>query len=716
MGVTPSVSFKPTTSRYDWISPKPKYQRADTVFLLAICGVFLLLNLRWIWLFRRGQPYELDEAGYLGISFVYFRALVDHGIVGWAKAVEFGGISAPLTTALSSLSYWFLGARPLAGLSVPIAAGLVTISASYYLGKAASNRLLGLLTSLLVATSPVIIYYSRSFHFAVPVTAVTTLALLALVRSDQFRSARWSLVFGLCLGLMPWARTMAIAFVPGLVIPAIIQVLLGSGSSRKQLILLAASLGVAILVAAIWLVPNGPLVFNYLVKYGYGSRSADFGPPQSTLFDRHTLLYFVQTLGAYLYLPDLTVIILGFALLPFRVAASLINTGWSSTLRVLFASKIFPAVLLVIEGAVALASSSNKGSAFIAPLVPAMLLTSTWSLIAFSQKYNARWAVAIYVFAVAAVSCLPFIDLRLGIARPWAVNVPVLGRIAVADGRGVIQRAAAEAGYSTPDPRMPIDSAAGNAWLEVNARTAQRLAVFGEKNLPINISFRHYFYNASTINLVRLVSGKDQFRLIQIKPEGLHDSLSAYSTALTSGNGQLACLLLTATGTIGEISPVINSQHMEIAAQQTGFSQIDQWMLPDGQMAKLWERHYPGCDIQNVKLGDVFGTVNVLSADEVFVHPGQHTPTSLELAVDDSFSVVSLSIPESVLKSCPTANGVNVVLGDEVDELWHGLVLPGHAVAVPLRASPRRSEKLFFKVDNNGDPACDHLYVGFKKQ
>src|ERR1700761_6131956 len=109
------------TSRCDRISPK--YRHADALFVLAICSVFLLMNVRWIWLFRRGQPYETDEAGYLGVSFVYFRALVDHGIVGWAKAVEFATISAPLTTALSSLSYLFLGARPLAGFCVPIAAG-----------------------------------------------------------------------------------------------------------------------------------------------------------------------------------------------------------------------------------------------------------------------------------------------------------------------------------------------------------------------------------------------------------------------------------------------------------------------------------------------------------------------------------------------------------------------------------------------------------------
>jgi hypothetical protein len=112
----------------------------------------------------------------------------------------------------------------------------------------------------------------------------------------------------------------------------------------------------------------------------------------------------------------------------------------------------------------------------------------------------------------------------------------------------------------------------------------------------------------------------------------------------------------------------------------------------------------------------VFGTVAAVSADEVFVHPGQHTPTSLELRVDNSFSVVSLSIPGSVLKSCPTANGVNVVIDDEADELWHGLVLPGRTVAIPLHAAQPRSEKLYLKVDNNGDPACDHLYVKFKKQ
>ncbi len=708
MGIMPSI-FRThgITLRVD---KSQKYQHADFVFLLAVGVCFLLLNLRWIWLFRRGQPYDIDEAGYLGISFVDFRALVDHGIFGWAKAVEFGPSAAPLTTALSSLCYLFLGARPLAGFCVPTAAGLVTVIASYYLGKVLSGRLLGILTSLLVATSPIIINYSRSYHFALPATAVTTLALLALVRSNRLRSTPWALVFGLCLGLMPLARTMAIAFVPGLAVAAVIQVLSGSGNSPKQFVRLAVSFGLAILVAAIWLIPNGPVVFQYLVTLGYGPLSKYYGPPQSSVFEWNTLLYFVQTLGAYLYLPNLTVIAVGFGLLTVRATSSLINDGWRTAFRKLLASKLLPAVLLVVEGAIALASSPNKGSAFIAPLVPAMLLTSIWSLLAFGRGYSVRWAVGVAAIAVAAISCFPLIDLRLGLAQPRAINVPLLGAVPFLDGRGTIQKYEADGGYSTSDRRVPIDRATGSAWLEVDAKTAQRLAEFSARNLPINFSFRHYIYNVNTINLTRLLSGQPQLRLVQIEPELLQNSLSDYSAWLAP-----ACLLLTATGSIGEMSPAIDSKRMEIAARQTDFSQVDQWILPDNRTVTLWAHHSPGCDVANVELGDVFGTVNVLSADEFFVHPGLHTPTSLQLAVDDSFSEVNLSIPEQVLRSCPDANGVNVIINDAADELWRGAVLPGRPVEVSLHSATRQSDKLHLTVDNNGNPDCDHLYVKFEK-
>ena len=63
-------------------------RRGDLKILLVICFFFIFLNFRWIFLFRRGQPFDIDEAGYLSISLVYFRSLVDFGFAGWISTIN----------------------------------------------------------------------------------------------------------------------------------------------------------------------------------------------------------------------------------------------------------------------------------------------------------------------------------------------------------------------------------------------------------------------------------------------------------------------------------------------------------------------------------------------------------------------------------------------------------------------------------------------------
>jgi cbb3-type cytochrome oxidase subunit 3 len=69
------------------------------VALLVLTLFFFVVGARWIWIYRQGQPFDIDEAGYLGIALVDYHALVRAGIVGWLSAVEAPSDLAPLTTA-----------------------------------------------------------------------------------------------------------------------------------------------------------------------------------------------------------------------------------------------------------------------------------------------------------------------------------------------------------------------------------------------------------------------------------------------------------------------------------------------------------------------------------------------------------------------------------------------------------------------------------------
>jgi hypothetical protein len=60
---------------------------------------------------------------------------------------------------------------------------------------------------------------------------------------------------------------------------------------------------------------------------------------------------------------------------------------------------------------------------------------------------------------------------------------------------------------------------------------------------------------------------------------------------LTKGDAASACLLLSATGTIGEFPPLVDSERMKQAAATAGFFPLDQWPLPDGRIVTMWRRH-----------------------------------------------------------------------------------------------------------------------------
>jgi hypothetical protein len=403
-------------------------------------------------------------------------------------------------------------------------------------------------------------------------------------------------------------------------------------------------------------------------------------------------------------------ILSGLALLTVRVVIRWRSAGLRDGFDSILRSPALPAALLVLEGALALASSQNKGSAFVAPLVPAMLLLAVWGWVGWDMpRVRQRFASAL-VIAVAIVSLVPSLDLRLRAAQPWLTNLPIIGGIYVTDGRGTIQKYEAAGGYSTDDPRRPISAAGGSDWMKTIAASAERIGgASSDGTLPIAMAIRHYLFNTNTLHLARLLAGKRQLLIWGIETDVIEDTVPAYSAWLTSRTHP--CFLLTSSAGKGEIVPAVNVENMERAASDAGFKTIDEWPLPDARRVKLWRSDNPGCGVRNVEAGDKFGQVQSLSSNELFVHPGAKTPTRFDVTIDGAWRSLNLEIPERVLKSCPDANGATIRVQIGGDKAWEGTVRPGQRETVELPGEGARDVK--FVVGNNGQPNCDHLRVKF---
>ena len=354
----------------------PRLRQA--LLLTAAVAAFIALGATWLWRFRRGQPVDIDEAGYLTIAINDYRGLADDGPLGLWDAVMGPSIWAPLMTATTAPVFAVTGTGVLPGLLVPLLFGGVMVLAAYGLGHEIGGTRVGWTTFALTAGAPVVIAYSRSYNFAIASGAAGAVMLWAIARSRTFDRLGWSVAAGAAVGLLALSRTLTLAFLPALVLVGLAALAIGPDRGRRAVNLLLAA-AVSLVVAGPWYYRNGEGVFDYLTSFGYGRGSTSYGEGQSLLSlesYRLTAVYTVQNLGVPIFLFWL------FGALV--LSGSLVVLGWRSgaltALGRAARSPLLPCVLWAVWGMAALTTSGNKGSGFIAPLVPACAVLTAWAV------------------------------------------------------------------------------------------------------------------------------------------------------------------------------------------------------------------------------------------------------------------------------------------------------------------------------------------------
>ncbi|MFL6142727.1 MAG: ArnT family glycosyltransferase [Labedaea sp.] len=569
--------------------------RASSWALALVVAVWLVANAWWILAYRHRQLLDIDEAGYIGMALNDYYAAGRDGLLGWLKAFDAPGIQAPLTSAVTSVAFLVTGPRVLAAFVIPVLAGLATILLTYGLARRIGGPRLAWPALLLVATAPGLLVESRAFHFALPAAAVTTGALYCLVRSDRFTRTGFALAFGVCLGLMPLTRTMTISFLPGLLLAAILQASIGP-DRRQRLARCAAAVAAAVAVAALWLAPNGVLVFRYLGGFGYGTQSREYGH-ESGLANPAAWLERLRILIGDQHLPHVLVIGVGLIAATVFVVGNGRTAGFREVTRRVALSPLLPSCLLVLTGHAALLSSANTGTAFALPLFPAMTVIAVWGLLRLPAAVLRAVPAVLAVLLVVAV--VPMLDLRAPTAHPLLVQLPVVGSVKVTDGRGAIQLYERE-GTGTDDLE-PVSVDTAQQWIAASDWAAKRIVEQDALRGTTAFGFRDRLFNSNTAQLVIMQSKGYGVRMAMINPTEVGGRQENYEDWLTksrdslNGDASHACLLFTATGTVNEFVPAVDPPAMEQAAHATGFAVLDRHPLPNGRVLTLWRRTEPDC-------------------------------------------------------------------------------------------------------------------------
>ena len=192
-----------------------------------------------------------------------------------------------------------------------------------------------------------------------------------------------------------------------------------------------------------------------------------------------------------------------------------------------------PSALLVLEGLTALHSSQNKGSAFVAPLIPAMAVCAAWAFARLPGR--PRQLLTAATVAVVVVNVVVSADLGTWLARTRHLDVPELGLLPVTSGRGALQGYEADTGTVVLTATQPVSRKEGVAWVAASADVAARLRAHDGPIVVTAFGFRHRLVNVNSVQFEELSAGEPPLPLDQVAPLVTTDTADGYAAWLSEG-------------------------------------------------------------------------------------------------------------------------------------------------------------------------------------
>lgn len=358
----------------------------DSLVLGALVLVITGLNLLWVSLETR--PPHWDAAKHLGYSLQY-RDLFAGGHFGTALTVDY--LYPPLVYWTTDLFYGVVGSTALwvAVLSQAVFLG-VLVFATYGIGRELWSRRVGLLSALVVVTTPMIASEFHDYLLEAPLTALVALALYLLIRSKGFADRRYSLLLGAACGLgllVKWSFPvyLALPLLAGLVPAARLH-------SRERLVNLLGAAAVVLAIGGLWYVHNASQVVS-AVRSNTTVASIHGAPPAHSL--QSFLWPFWNLVTNQLYLIPFLLFAAGLLVL-FRRQGAL----WTN---------LYP-VLAVVGTCAVFALFPSKDPRYTLPMLPAVAVIATYWLDSLRPRAR-RWLSG----GVAVYSAVTFVAVSFGI-------------------------------------------------------------------------------------------------------------------------------------------------------------------------------------------------------------------------------------------------------------------------------------------------------------
>lgn len=543
-------------------------------------GILAVATIWWAHERRVGYPVSVDEAGYLAIAEndrVGFQA---EGIDGWADAVLDQAPNAPLAPAMASVLL-VIDQGSVEGFVV-LAFFLVLLAVAVYgIGERLAGPRLGALAALVVASMPGVSNFSRLFVFALPAAALLACAVYAVLRAERLQRSGWAIGAGAAIGAMLLARTMTIAFVPGiLVAPVVALACRPDANLRRGLLNLGLLCLAAVAVAAPWYVPNFKLIWEYLTNFGYGEKSAEYGASHSIVsWDRWTDV-FGRIAKSDLYLLLGALVLAGLVVVLIAALRRVTDADdRRSALREVLAGDAAVVAISAAAAYVALSSSRNIGLGF---TLPVSVLLVPLAVLALRSHPRAIAPVFAMLAAIAVVNLLAAFTFSESISRERAVELPSFGPIPVVDGAPL---AVTQTRFQVQGPETRYVHK-DRGYVTVDGKLAETLVAdlgapvvaFGSRNRVVDS------------NSVMLAGLRQYDTVIPMAQLLASDGPAAkdFAARIAEPEFGLPQVVVTTSTSSGDFEPTVSQAPIEEAARSLGMRMIRSFRLPDGRSMRVW--------------------------------------------------------------------------------------------------------------------------------
>lgn len=228
--------------------------------LLALLILFCAVN-NIIILSNDNTPLLWDGGGYFYKSLKYYDVFsnLDSSLIP-----RFNDVSRyrPPLFLLSSLPFYLIfGKSPDIAVLTNIVYLIILLLSVYGIGKRIYSEEVGLFASFIVSTFPILYGLSRSYWLDFPLTAMVSLSVYLLLMTDYFRDRRYSLLFGISVGLGMLTKWTYLIFLTGPFLYFLVSSFKGNlgehEKSNRPALNATISILVGMVVASFWYVPNG---------------------------------------------------------------------------------------------------------------------------------------------------------------------------------------------------------------------------------------------------------------------------------------------------------------------------------------------------------------------------------------------------------------------------------------------------------------------------